>query len=294
MKKTLLILAAGLGSRYGGLKQLDTFGPNGELLMEYGIYDAIEAGFTKIVFVIKRDIAAVFIPLMARVISDEIEVHFVFQEMDDLPKGFINTNRIKPWGTAHAIWTARNCINEPFLIMNADDFYGKNAYVMASSFFDSDSINFAVVSYRLGDTLSEYGGVNRGICFKENGTNNLKKIVEVKGIQKQSNNQITFVQPKELGEVLKLNELVSMNMFCLRPSFFPLVEQQLIDFLSKPVNLATEELLIPEVIEDSIANTSINTLIVNADSDWFGVTYKADRDMAVSYTHLTLPTTPYV
>ncbi len=282
MKKTLLILAAGMGSRYGGMKQLDTFGPNGELLMEYGIYDAIEAGFNKIVFVIKQDMSKIFIPLMDDLFNDLIEIHYVFQELEDLPADCIaNYEREKPWGTAHAIWAARYHISEPFLIMNADDFYGKNAFKVASDFFDNDTSNFAVISYQLDETLSEYGGVNRGICFTEKNKGILKKIVEVKGIRRKSKEELIFNELKGLEKGLALNELVSMNMFCLRPSFFPLIEELLIDFMDDSLNISNEELLIPHVIEYSIQHTNINTMVLDSKSDWFGVTYKADRIMAI-------------
>lgn len=282
MKKTLLVLAAGMGSRYGGLKQLETFGPNEELLMEYGIYDAIKAGFNKVVFVIKQDFAGAFIPLMDELISGLVEVHYVFQEMEDLPSGYIKSyERKKPWGTAHAIWVTRNIIKEPFLIMNADDFYGANAFKVASSFFDRDHENFAVVSYNLGETLSEYGGVNRGVCFTEKDSNKLKEITEVKGIEKQVGNELTFISPKELNAKLNPSDLVSMNMFCLRPSFFPLIEKLLKDFLEDSSNISNEELLIPHVIENSIVKTNIQTIVLNSKSDWFGVTYKEDRATAM-------------
>lgn len=282
MTKTLLILAAGLSSRYGSLKQLETFGPNGELLMEYGIYDAIEAGFTKLVFVIKQDIADVFMSLIDELNLDSIEIHFVFQETNDLPSGFNNDHkRKKPWGTAHAIWSAREKIKEPFLTINADDFYGKNAFKVASNFFEINAKDYAVISYKLGDTLSAYGGVNRGICFTDKTTNNLMKIVEVKDIKHHINNNLVYQTPEEIHKKLTPEELVSMNMFCLRPSFFPLIENLLKEFSQMPLSLPNDELLIPHVIDHSIRNTTTNTIVIDSNSDWFGVTYKEDRIMAI-------------
>lgn len=281
MKKTLLVLATDMSSRYDGLKQFDSFGPNGELLMEYGIYDAIEAGFNKIVFVIKQEISWVFTSLMDGLIPDTVEVNYVCLEIEDLPSNYTNTfERKKPWGTAHAIWSARNIIQEPFLIINADDFYGKNAFKVASDFFNKDSENFAVVSYELGDTLSEYGSVNRAICQTEQGSNTLNQIIEIEDIKHQ-NNKLIYKTHNETNKRLTLNELASMNMFCLRPSVFTLIERLLKDFLDDSASSSTKELLINDIIEDCIKNTDINTSVLNSKESWLGLTYKADRIMAI-------------
>jgi NDP-sugar pyrophosphorylase family protein len=278
--KTLLILAAGLGTRYGGLKQLDTFGPDRELLMDYSIFDAIEAGFNKIVFVVRESFIDQFKKLMIPKLDGIVSLEFVCQENDDLPNSIKETTRKKPWGTAHAVWAARHVIHEPFLVINADDYYGKNAYLVAYKFLKRKSKDFAVIGYRLGDTLSDFSTVNRGICFRKIGSEKLDKIIEFKGIKMDSNSTLSFTKPDGYYKQLIVNEVVSMNMFCLSPVFFEYTEIILEQFLNEHQHELDKELLISNVIDQIIRKRKIKTFILDSNSDWFGVTYKADRIMA--------------
>lgn len=251
--------------------------------MDYSIYDAIEAGFNKVVFIISACFADEFIDIMTPKFGSKIKLRFVTQNMDDLPTT-INTNnsRSKPWGTAHAVWAARNVIDEPFLVINADDYYGKKAYKMASKHITEKPNDYAVLGYRLGNTLSNYGGVNRGLCMGTNKVNGtiLSKIVEVKGLRKSLNGVFTFSEPKDFSHEFDDKDLVSMNMFCLNQSFFTMTKLLLTKFLlnSNENNLA--EILIPDVVDFSITDTDIKTWILSTNSSWFGVTYKPDKIMA--------------
>ena len=196
-KPTLLVLAAGMGSRYGGLKQLDGFGPNGETIIDYSIYDAIEAGFGKIVFIIREHFKTEFSKIFSKKYGDKVEISYVSQELNVLPiKYKVPDTRKKPWGTGHAVWVARNDIDGPFAVINGDDYYGKNAFKDMITFFNNDDQNYCVMGYYLKNTLSDHGTVNRGVCYTDD-DNNLTKVLECTKIQRNSDGTIVTLQVKE-------------------------------------------------------------------------------------------------
>jgi len=280
MTKTLLILAAGMGSRYGGLKQMDGFGPNEELLMEYSIYDAVEAGFDKCVFIIRESFSEAFKEVIHNKWKDRIELVYVHQETSDLPEGAsVSIERPKPWGTGHAVWAARDVIDGPFVMINADDFYGRPSYLRAARFFDENESDYAVLAYQLGPTLSEHGTVNRGICFADE-TGNLTKIIETKKIDTAEDGSIVYEEPADAGIVLKMDTLASMNMFCLRASYFEYGTELFSKFLDDEANHEKGEFLVPSVIDHAINNDLLQTKVIDSESSWFGVTYKADQEDA--------------
>ncbi len=279
-KKTLLILAAGMGSRYGGLKQMDGFGPNEELLMEYSIYDAVQAGFDKVVFIIRESFDEAFRNVIHNKWKDAIELVYVHQKMDDLPDGFDRKiEREKPWGTGHAVWAARHAIDGPFVMINADDFYGRTAYMKAAEFFNTNDKDYAVLAYQLGPTLSEHGTVNRGICFTD-ADSNLSKIIETLKIGTEDDGKISYQEPEDIGVELKADSLASMNMFCLRASYFNYSTQLFEEFLNDEKNHAKGEFLVPTVIDYTIHKDLLQTKVIDSQSNWFGVTYKADQESA--------------
>lgn len=279
MDTTLLVLAAGMGSRYGSLKQMDAFGPNGETIIDYSIYDAIEAGFTKIVFIVRKHFHVDIEKLFRDRIGDRIEMVFVDQELTSLPKGYtLNPGREKPWGTAHAVLVAEDVIDEPFAIINADDYYGKESYKTVNEFLTGDSLNaktYAVVSYLLKNTLSEHGSVNRGVCYSDE-ENNLTKIVETLKIVKNSDGSGSY--PAENGDRnLVSDTLVSMNMFGFHPSFFVLAKHYFKEFLDAEGDKAKSEFFIPAVLDKMINSGQSKVKVLTSPASWFGVTYKDDK-----------------
>jgi UTP-glucose-1-phosphate uridylyltransferase len=282
MKPTLLILAAGMGSRFGGLKQVEPIGPSGEAIIDYSIFDAIRAGFGKVVFVIRESFADAFKEKFDNLLKGKIEVEYVYQELDMLPKGFsLPEGREKPWGTAHAILVAKDVINEPFCALNADDFYGYNAYKVMAEYLSksTNSTEYAMVGYRLKDTLSEYGSVSRGIC-NVNSNHGLEKIVETIKIIKRDNQIISI---EEDGSETKLtgNENVSMNNWGFKPSIFEKLENKFIDFLNTEMEKPKSEMYIPSVVFELIEDKAATAKVLEADSPWFGVTYKEDKPYVV-------------
>ena len=234
MNKTLLIMAAGMGSRFGGLKQLEPVGPNNEFIIDYSVYDALRNGFNKIVFIIKKENYDIFRETIGKRVEDKIHVEYVFQELDNLPEGFtVPENRVKPWGTGHAILCAKNVINEPFAIINADDFYGNDAYKVISEFMDktynSEKNEFGIVGYDVINTLTENGSVKRGVCITENGylTGIDESSIEMKeGIIEAT----SLVDGKNF--TVEKDAKVSMNMMSFTPNIFPYLENKFIEFLS--------------------------------------------------------------
>ncbi len=282
MSPTLLILAAGIGSRFGGLKQAEGVGPSGEAILDYSIYDAIRAGFEKVVFVIRKDIYEDMNRIFFEKWSGKIEIDYVFQEVTDLPGGFTApADRIKPWGTGHAIWVAREKIKEPFCMINADDFYGRKSYELAGEFL-SDIENllqgkYALIGYILKNTLSEHGFVSRAECSaSENGT--LKSIVERLKIKRDGN--IVLYQDDE-GKSREINEntVVSMNMWGFMPSLFNYLEEGMIDFLKDNANSIKAEFLLPNVIDKLIKSGEVTIPVLPSDAKWFGMTYQEDRPL---------------
>ena len=278
MKPTLLILAAGMGSRYGKLKQMDSFGPNGETIIEYSIYDAIAAGFGKLVFIVSDSFKTEFETYFRSKLDGKIDMEFVSQELNIIPDGMSYTEeRQKPWGTAHAIWVAKNVINEPFGVINADDYYGVEAYSQLASFLTDQQNNkdFAVVAYYLRNTLSDHGTVNRGVCtLNEEG--HLIDVKECVKIKRDLDGIIRY--PLDEGNAeLSEDTLVSMNMWGFLPSYFDYCESMFIDFLKNEGMKLTSEFYIPTLVDNLIKNNILNVSVIDTESDWFGVTYQEDK-----------------
>ncbi len=268
---TLLIMAAGMGSRYGGLKQLDAMGPNGETIIDYSVYDAILSGFNKVVFIIRKDFEDEFKIKITDKYLDKIQVEFAIQDIHSLPTGFVCPNgREKPWGTGHAILSASNTISEPFCAINADDFYGRDAYKTIANYYTKGNTSFSMVAYRLDQTLSSHGGVSRGICEVDNGY--LSSIVETNNV-KQSSNGITSDQSSNLDGI----EPVSVNMWGFTPIIFDYLKEMFEDFLKKNISNLKSEFLIPSINNHLIQNNKEDIFVLNSESSWFGVTYKEDK-----------------
>ena len=279
MKPTLLILAAGMGSRYGSLKQMDAFGPSGESIIDYSIYDAIEAGFGKIVFVVREYFLDEFKQMFDKRFGHKIQLEYVVQELHVLPEGLTyNPERQKPWGTAHAVYVAHNVINEPFAIINADDFYGRDAYHVLADFLINDtSENYSVVGYYLNNTLSDYGTVNRGVCTEDE-NENLVDVVECVKIGKDENGVISY--PTEEGvNVLSPYTMVSMNMWGFKPNYFEHVGKILTDFIKTQGQELKSEFFIPTIIDKLIHDNVLSVKMLRTNGSWFGVTYPEDKPM---------------
>lgn len=286
MNKTLLILAAGMGSRFGGLKQLEPVGPSGEFIIDYSIYDAIRCGFNKIVFIIKKENYEIFRETIGKRIEDKIDVKYVFQELSNLPSGYsVPDNRIKPWGTAHAILCAKDVINEPFAIINADDFYGKDAYRVISEFMDKkhdgSKEEFGLVGYKVINTLTLNGTVKRGVCVLHD--NHLVSLDE--SVIEKRDNDIYATSLVTNNEYKITNDtLVSMNMMSFTPNIFKYIEDDFKKFLDENKdNLDSCEYLIPSVLSKGIKEGYCNVSVIKTNSKWVGVTYKEDKKDVVEY-----------
>jgi UTP-glucose-1-phosphate uridylyltransferase len=278
MKPTLLILAAGMGSRYGGLKQIDPFGPNGETILEYSVYDAIRAGFGKVVFVIRQSFADAFRERFDDKLKGKIKVEYVFQELNKLPEGYAcPEGREKPWGTGHAILMAKDVINEPFAAINADDFYGAQAFQCIADFFKATVSpgTYSMVGYLIENTLSENGTVSRGIC-KTDGEQNLVKITERHQIRREGNAIVFEDENQALVEVAG-NTPVSMNFWGFHPTLFGHLERQFKAFLDEKMELPKSEFYIPNAVFELIKSKEVKTKVLKANSPWFGVTYPEDK-----------------
>lgn len=283
-KPTLLILAAGMGSRYGGLKQMDPMGPNGETILDYSVFDAIRAGFGKVVFVIREDFAEAFREGVGSRFSDKIEIDYAFQKLDDLPEGFdVPADREKPWGTAHAVRAARDIIKEPFAVINADDFYGADAYQTAADFLNTlspDSTDYAIVGYYLENTLSDHGGVNRGICsVSENGL--LANVEEVVDISRKEGGKVSGTGLDQSEREVNEQDIVSMNFWCFSPAYFTQTETHFSQFLSEHLNTPKSECYIPTVVDDFVAKEQATCKVLPTTANWFGVTYPDDKPLVV-------------
>ena len=278
---TMFVLAAGLGSRYGGLKQMEGFGPNGETIIDYSIYDAIKAGFNKIVFVIRPDMEEAFREVFLHKYQDRIDIDYCFQTIDMLPNWFKkNPERIKPWGTGHALLCARDVIDEPFLIINGDDFYGKESFEIAAEFLKSECLDdtYAIPAYRLENVLSDAGTVKRGICTIKDGE--LVSIEETFEISRDENGEINGVtwDGKEMKN-LDNGTLVSMNMFCVHPKAFERFSDKFEDFLKINEDELKGEFLLPIVFSELINQGNIKMKVFESPATWFGVTYPEDGDI---------------
>lgn len=280
--KTLLIMAAGMGSRYGGLKQIDPVGPNGEFIIDYSMYDAIKAGYNKVVIIIKEENFDIFRETIGKRIENKIKVEYAFQKLNDLPEGFsLPSNRTKPWGTVHAILAAKDLIHEQFTIINADDFYGKDSYLVSSNFIDNnnDETSFLVTGYMIKNVLSKNGAVKRGVCKTTNGK--LEKLIE-SNVSLVGNKIIA--KPLDGSEMFELqpDDLVSMNMLTFTPILFKYLEISFREYLEKNRNnLDTCEHLIPDAVYQMILENKVSVQVLPTTAIWYGITYKEDKNEVV-------------
>ena len=268
---TLLIMAAGMGSRYGGLKQLDAIGPSGETIIDYSVYDAIKAGFTKVVFIIRKDFEQEFKSKITDKYEGQIQVEFAFQNLNDLPDEFTcPEGREKPWGTGHAILSARNVINEPFIAINGDDFYGRESFKVVADYYRKGANSFSMVAFKLDKTLSSFGGVTRGLCTVND--EKLNTVIETADLQK-TDYGVSSNRDIELDG----SEPVSMNVWGFTPILFKYLEEKFVEFLSENGTEMKSEYLIPSVVNELIQSGQETVHVLRSDATWFGVTYKEDK-----------------
>jgi UTP-glucose-1-phosphate uridylyltransferase len=282
MKPTLLVLAAGMGSRYGGNKQLDEVGPSGETIIDYSIFDAIRAGFGKIVFVIRRDIEDQVKERFVERLMGKIEVDYVFQEITNLPEGVkVSPGRSKPWGTSHAILVTESKIKEPFGVINADDFYGAESFRILRDFLvnDKDPNNYCIVGYKLGNTLSDHGHVNRGVCQVGDG-GLLVDIVETRQIEKTKSGAVA-PGPDGNPQYFTGNEIASMNLWGFKPSCYNFLGREFRNFIDKNGMDLKSELDIPTSVDKFVKSGEITIKILMSNERWFGVTYREDKPFVV-------------
>lgn len=284
---TLVVMAAGIGSRYGGgIKQLEAVGQSGEIIMDYSIYDALEAGFTKVVFIIRKDLEKDFKEIIGNRISKYMEVEYAFQELNDLPEGFVKPEeRTKPWGTGQAILSCLGKINEPFAVINADDYYGKEAFVKVNEFLSrnkpsDEMFNFCMAGFLLGNTLSDNGVVTRGVC-KVSKDRILLGVEETHGIEKTVNGPVV---KDDSGNEIKLdpNSSVSMNMWGFTPDFIDELQKRFIEFLKVKGQDLKAEFLVPIIVDDLIKEKKAEVTVLETKDIWFGVTYKEDKEVVVN------------
>lgn len=277
MKPTLFVLAAGMGSRYGGLKQLDALGPNGETIMDYSIYDAVRAGFGKVVFVIRHDFEVDFREKVLSKYEGHVDVDVVFQDIDALPEGYkAPDDRQKPWGTGHAVLMGKDSIHEPFAVINADDFYGRAAYEVIAKELSKkrEKGDYCMVAFRVGNTVTENGSVSRGVCSTDGGK--LTGVVERTAITLGEDGKISFNDEDGVHE-LDFNTPVSMNFWGFTPDYFDYSEREFKAFLDEKINVPKSEFYIPSVVDTLIKNGEAAVEVLDTDSRWFGVTYADDR-----------------
>ena len=289
---TLVIMAAGMGSRYGGLKQLDPLGPGGEFLLDYSIYDAIKAGFNKVVFVIKKENLELFRSTVGERIEKAVKVEYAFQDIEDIPEnGSIPEGRVKPWGTAHAVYCCRKYVNEPFAVINSDDFYGAEAFKCLADYLtecskesgakESSVHRYCMAAYMLKNTLTENGSVSRGVCLDENG--NLTSITEHTKIERRADGKLINTDENGAIEELDENLHVSMNCWGFTPEFFGTLEKGLVEFfdVNKGEKLNKAEYYLLTAVQDEIDAGTATVKLLETDAKWFGVTYKEDRPKVV-------------
>ena len=279
MKPTLFVLAAGMGSRYGGLKQLDSLGPNGETIMDYSIYDAIQSGFGKVVFVIRKDFEQEFRDKIISKYEGHVPVEVVFQSIDALPEGFTcPADRTKPWGTNHAVLMGKDVIKEPFAVINADDFYGRDAFRVIAEELSRPRDrkgDYCMVGFRVGNTMTENGSVARGVCENKDGL--LTSVVERTAISYNPKHEIVFTDENGVEQKLDPSTPVSMNLWGFTPDYFDYSEREFEKFLKKDINTPKAEFFIPLCIDTLINSGEATVKVLDTDSKWFGVTYAADR-----------------
>ena len=284
MKKTLVVMAAGMGSRFGGFKQIEPVGPSGEYIIDYSIYDAIKAGFNKIIFVIKEEHLDVFKAAIGKRIGSNIEVIYAFQKQDDLPIPCDTSTRTKPLGTGHAVYAARNYVDENFAVINADDFYGYSALKQMADFLDNNLVDtkeyYAIIGYKLINTLSENGAVNRGVCIQND--KGLRALQECSVIEE---NGILYKTPIDTTDKQEAdpNTLVSMNLFGFPKEFMTHVEEELILYIEENKNdMSKGEFSLPKTVTKQIRNGNAEVKVLETDETWYGVTYKEDKDVIVN------------
>ncbi|MDA3892765.1 MAG: sugar phosphate nucleotidyltransferase [Salinivirgaceae bacterium] len=282
MKPTLVVLAAGMGSRYGGLKQLDKLGPSGETIMDYSVYDAIRAGFGKVVFVIRKSFEQDFSDIFVSKLEGKIDIELVFQELDNIPDGItLPEERTKPWGTGHAILVAKDAVKEPFAVINADDFYGAEAYQETADFLvnKSSEKEYAMCGYQLGKTLSDFGSVSRGVC-KTDSQGYLVTVNERTSIT-EDDGVVTYKENEEAYELRK-SDIVSMNFWGFHPSIFMHLEEKFTEFIKANLEDIKAEFYIPFVVDDLMKEGKIKAQVLKSEATWFGVTYQEDRPATVN------------
>jgi len=284
MQKTLAVLAAGIGSRYGGLKQMDPIGPSGEFIIDYSVYDAIRAGFNRVAFIIRHDIEEAFKTTIGARVADSIEVVYTFQELKDLPEGIVAPpDRTKPWGTVQAVLTCSTVLDSPFAVINADDFYGRESYSVLSRFLDRagrKKDGYAMVGFRLSNTLSEHGSVTRGLC-QSAANQRLEAIVETSGIVCEGG-QVYFADATGSKHSLSGDQLVSMNMWGFTPSIFKPLGEEFRVFLQSHAQELKSELVIPTAVGSLITKGQASVRVLSTSSKWFGITYPNDKDGVIA------------
>lgn len=279
-KASLVVLAAGMGSRYGGLKQMDAFGPNGETIIDYSLYDAIRAGFDHVVFIVRDFFAHNFRTAFEPRLQGRIKTNYVFQELNNIPGTFIPpADRERPWGTGHAVWVAHTVVNGPFAVINADDFYGPESYETLYNFLTTprNVEEYGVVGYKLDNTLSEHGTVNRGVC-ESDAEGYLRKVVECKQISRDELGVISYPDDDGTLKTLSGDSPVSMNMWAFYPSYFNYFEKHFDEFLQQHGNELKSEFYIPTLVDNLIKSGERRTRVLHSDSEWFGVTYREDKE----------------
>ena len=295
MKTTLVIMAAGIGSRYGqGIKQLEKVGPGGEMIIDYSVYDAKEAGFDKVVFIIRKDLEADFREVIGNRMSTIIPVEYAFQEMDDIPEGFtVPEGRVKPWGTGQAVLSCKGIVNEPFCVINADDYYGKEGFRVVHDYMinhmnigsdgaDAGKYDMCMAGFELRNTLSENGGVTRGVCSADE-NHMLTKVVETFDIQMLQDGKVTAVDEfKNPVDGVKADDIVSMNLWGLPPKFIDEIETGFTDFLKTRGTELKSEYLLPSIINNSIQKANGTVKVLESHDKWFGVTYHEDKEYVVN------------
>ena len=279
MKPTLVVLAAGMGSRYGGLKQIDPVGPNGEIILDYSIYDAIRGGFGKVVFIIRKDIEKDFKEVVSKRWEGKIEIDYVYQQLDAIPAPFtVPEGRTKPWGTGHAVMCAMDKVKEPFAVINADDFYGKSGYEQLGKALaeNTDPNQFFMVGFPIKNTLSEFGSVSRGICeLDDNGY--LKEVIERTAIEAIGGGKAKFTDENGNEVILGGEEISSMNFWGFMPSLFDGMGAMFNEFLSKRGTELKSEFYIPVVVAEMVHSGKASVKVLRSSDSWFGVTYREDK-----------------
>lgn len=272
---TLVVMAAGMGSRFGGLKQIEPIGPHGQAIIDFSVYDAKAAGFNKVVFIIKHEIEKEFKEIVGSRIEKMIDVEYAYQEIDTLPNGFVcPADRTKPWGTAHAVWCAKDKIKTPFAVINADDYYGKSAYIKMYNHLKEQKGDYCMVGFRLQNTLTENGTVSRGICEVENG--HLKSVTERTKILdcKYTEDDVNWTE-------LPPDCIVSMNMWGFTPDIFDYIEKDLNEFFAQKISVPKVEYYLPTVVSNILAQGKKQLSVLVAEDRWYGVTYKEDKESVV-------------